>query len=237
MQKTALVTGGNRGIGYEICRQLAACGHRVLLGARNMALGEEAASALASEGGAVQAVTIDVSDLASVVRCAEALAAEGTEVDVLVNNAGVFVAGSLLSGPDPMEESLAVNLMGPLQTARAFVPAMVERGWGRVVNVSSAWGSFAEGLEGVPSYAITKAALNALTVHLAREAGPGVLVNAMCPGWVNTRMGIDSAPWDPSGLLPDTPASEGADTAIYLATLPDDGPTGGFFRERQPLAW
>ncbi|MBN36006.1 MAG: 20-beta-hydroxysteroid dehydrogenase [Rhodospirillaceae bacterium] len=237
MARTALVTGGNRGIGLEICRQLGSAGHIVILAARDAALGEEASASLSSEGLDVTAVTLDVLDHASIRRCAAELTDRGVEVDVLVNNAGVFVGGTLLSGPDPMPDSLGVNLLGTLETSRAFVPAMIERGWGRVVNVSSAWGSFAEGLEGAPAYAVTKAALNALTVHLAREAGPAVLVNAMCPGWVNTRMGVDSAPWDPSGLMPDTPPSAGADTALFLATLPDDGPTGGFFREREPLAW
>ena len=237
MGRTALVTGGNRGIGLEICRQLGAAGHVVKLAARDQVLGEEAAAALRGEGLDVTAVVLDVNDPASIARCAEKLSSAGVTVDVLVNNAGVFVGGTLLSGPDPMADSIAVNLMGPLQTARAFVPAMIERNWGRVVNISSAWGSFAEGLEGVPSYAITKAALNALTIHLAREAGPDVLINAMCPGWVQTRMGFDSAPCEPGGGLPELTPQEGADTALYLATLPDGGATGGFFRERAPLDW
>ncbi len=237
MTRTVLVTGGNRGIGFEICRRLAALDRKVVLAARRRDLGEKAADRLRDEGRDVTAVALDVADGSSIARCAEALAGDGVAVDILVNNAGVFVGGPLLSGPDPMPESLAVNLMGPLGTARAFMPAMIARGWGRVVNVSSAWGSFAEGLEGAAAYAVTKAALNALTVHLAREAGPAVLVNAMCPGWVRTRMGFDSAPWDPSGGLPETTAARGADTAVYLATLPDGGPTGGFFRDRAPLAW
>ena len=131
-------------------------------------------------------------------------------------------------GYEAFELSLDVNLMGALRTARAFMPAMVARGWGRVVNVSSIWGSFAKGLGGPPGYSVSKAALNALTVQLAREAGGGILVNAMCPGWVRTRMGGSNASRSPA---------EGADTAIFLATLPDDGPTGGFFSDRTPIAW
>jgi NAD(P)-dependent dehydrogenase (short-subunit alcohol dehydrogenase family) len=235
--RTALVTGGNRGIGLAICKGLAQADHHVVLAARNQALGQEAADGLRHEGLDVSSVVLDVSDPQSALDCAADLKARGNAIDVLVNNAGVFVPGSLLKDPDPLGQSIAVNFLGPLNTARAFVPGMMDRGWGRVVNVSSAWGSFDEGLEGTPSYSITKAALNALTVHLAREAGPDVLINALCPGWVQTRMGEDSAPWDPSGSVPERTPEEGADTAIYLATLPDGGPTGGFFRDRAPLAW
>jgi len=228
MTKRALVTGANRGIGLEICRQLAKAGHAVLLGARDPALGEEAAAKLRAEGLDVTVVEIDVSKPASVKKCAAALKKQGHDVDMLVNNAGVIAEGKLLSGPDPMKGALAVNLLGPLNTARVFMPAMAARGWGRVVNVSSTWGSFESGLEGPAAYAVSKAALNALTVRLAREAGEGVLVNAMCPGWVRTRMGGDGA---------DRSVEEGADTALFLATLPDDGPSGGFFRDRAPIAW
>jgi len=226
---TALVTGGNRGIGLEICRQLGQGGMRVLLAARDAGAGEAAAAGLRGQGLDVRAVALDVSRSGSVTACARALAKAGDNVDVLVNNAGVIAEGPLLGGSTkPMEEALAVNLMGALRTARAFMPGMAERGFGRVVNVSSGWGSFARGLEGPAAYAVSKAALNALTVRLAREAGPGVKVNAMCPGWVRTRMGGEGA---------DRPVEQGADTGVWLATLPDDGPTGGFFRDRQPLGW
>ncbi len=228
MTKRALVTGANRGIGFEICRQLANTDHAVLLGARDLALGEEATAELRDKGLDATAVEIDVSKAASVRKCAAALKKQSQHVDVLVNNAGVLAEGELLSDPDPMKGALAVNLMGPLHTARVFMPAMAERGWGRVVNVSSTWGSFESGLEGPAAYAVSKAALNALTVRLAREAGDGVLINAMCPGWVRTRMGGDAA---------DRSVEEGADTALFLATLPDGGPTGGFFRNRAPVAW
>ncbi len=226
---TALVTGGNRGIGLEICRQLGKLGMTVLLGARDAAAGATAAAGLHGDGIDVRAVTLDVAKTSSVTACARALKKEGVTVDVLVNNAGVIAEGELLDGPTrPMDEALAVNLMGPYRMARAFMPAMAERGFGRVVNVSSTWGAFSRDLEGPAAYAVTKAALNALTVRLAREAGPSVKVNSMCPGWVRTRMGGDKA---------DRPVEQGADTAIYLATLADDGPTGGFFRDRLPIDW
>jgi NAD(P)-dependent dehydrogenase (short-subunit alcohol dehydrogenase family) len=228
MTKRALVTGANRGIGFEISRQLGKAGHAVLLGARDLASGEEAAAKLRNEGFDVTAVEIDVSKVASVKKCAASLKKQGVDVDVLVNNAGVIAEGDLLTGPDPMKGALGVNLMGPLQTARAFAPGMAKRGWGRIVNVSSTWGSFESGLEGPAAYAISKAALNALTVRLSRELGEGILINAMCPGWVRTRMGGDEA---------SRSVQEGADTALFLATLPDGSPTGGFFRDRLPIAW
>lgn len=229
MVHTALVTGGNRGIGLEICRQLAREGHAIVLGSRDPASGEEAAIDLRKAGHDVRVVALDVSDDESVRACAGDLTCAGVEVDVLVNNAGVLAEGDLLSGNSaPMDEAIVVNFLGPYRTARAFMPGMTSRGWGRVVNVSSGWGSFASGLEGPAAYAISKAALNALTVRLAREAGPGVLVNCMCPGWVRTRMG---------GATATRSVAQGADTALFLATLPDDGPNGGFFRDRTPEPW
>ncbi len=229
IMRRALVTGGNRGIGLRTCRNLGAGGMSVLLGSRNIALGNEAAAGLRTDGLAVTAIELDVADPTSITRLAEKLEHDAIHVDVLVNNAGVIATGDLLAGSgDQMAEALDVNLLGPWRMAKAFMPAMAARGWGRVVNVSSAWGSFASGLEGPAAYAITKAALNALTVRLAREAGAGVKVNAMCPGWVRTRMGGESAPRS---------VVEGADTVAWLATLPDDGPTGGFFRDRKPAEW
>ena len=229
MIRTALVTGGNRGIGLEICRQLAREGHAIVLGSRDPASGEEAAANLRTDGHDVRVERLDVSDDGSVRACADRLAGAGIEIDVLVNNAGVLAEGNLLSGDSaPMDEAVAVNVLGPCRTARAFMPGMARRGWGRVINVSSGWGSFASGLEGPAAYAISKAALNALTVRLAREAGPGVLVNCMCPGWVRTRMG---------GKTATRSVAQGADTALFLATLPDDGPTGGFFRDRTSQPW
>lgn len=228
MKRTVLVTGGNRGIGLEICRQLARADHRVLLGARDASQGEQAATCLRGDGLDVSAVALDVARASSVERCATQFADDGVDIDILVNNAGVLADGVLLGDGDPMDEAIAVNLLGAYRTARAFVPSMMRRGWGRVVNLSSDWGSFAEGLEGPAAYAVTKAALNALTVRLSREAAPHVLVNCMDPGWVRTRMGGKGAT---------RTTEQGADTAVWLATLPDDGPSGGFFRDRRPMPW
>lgn len=227
--RRALVTGGNRGIGLQTCRDLGATGMKILLGARDRMLGESAAAGLRADGLDVTAVTLDVADLASIARLAQGLENDRIDVDVLINNAGVIASGDLLEGTsEQVTEAIDVNLLGPWRMARAFMPMMAARSWGRVVNVSSDWGSFASGLEGPAAYAISKAALNALTVRLAREAGAGVKVNAMCPGWVRTRMGGQSAPRTPA---------EGADTVVWLASLHDDGPTGGFFRDRKPALW
>lgn len=123
---------------------------------------------------------------------------------------------------------MAVMLHGPYQLMQAAVPEMGARGYGRVVNMSSDWGSFHEGLHGPGAYGVAKAGLNALTLAAARQAPEGVKINAMCPGWVRTRMGGSGATRTPE---------QGADTALWLATLPEDGPNGGFFRDRKPLAW
>lgn len=229
MTRTALVTGGNRGIGFEICRQLARKGLKVILTARDSRLGADATGELRMEGLDVMSEQLDVADEASVCDCARRLREAGILVDVLVNNAGIYPQGKLLSlETEILSEAMTVNFLGAFRICCAFVPAMIEAGYGRVVNLSSGYGSFHEGLGGPAAYSLSKAALNALTLKLSQEVPDRVKVNAACPGWVRTRMGGDSAPRS---------AEEGADTAVWLATLPDDGPTGGFFRNRKPISW
>lgn len=224
--KTALVTGANRGIGLAIARQLAEQGHVVFLGSRDLASGEEAAKSI---GHGVTAIQLDVASPESIEAAIEEISRSGRTVDILVNNAGVIHQGTLLELADAdIEASIAVHVTGPLRLIRALAPGMVDRGFGRIVNVSSGWGSFAEGLGGPAAYGVTKAALNALTVRLAQELPDTIKVNAMCPGWVRTRMGGEGATRTPD---------QGADTAAWLATLPDSGPTGGFFRDRKPIQW
>jgi len=228
--RCALVTGGNRGIGFEICRGLAKAGCKVILGARDRSGGQAAVQELQSSGGNVRFELIDVADPASVDACCKRLAAEPIHVDILVNNAGVYGGDRLLEATEEeLSRGFATNLFGPLRLCQRLMPAMAEAGYGRVVNVSSGLGQVSGGLTGGAGvYNVSKAALNAITVRLAHEAGEGVKVNALCPGWVRTRMGGESAPRTPE---------EGADTAVWLATLDDDGPNGGFFRDRQPIEW
>jgi NAD(P)-dependent dehydrogenase (short-subunit alcohol dehydrogenase family) len=229
MKRRVLVTGANRGIGLAIARRLAELGNSVLFGSRDLKAGEEVARSLRRSDFEIEPVHIDLADPAAIDDALSKIDKSGRHVDVLVNNAGVLHEKPLLELTDAeIGDSIAVHLAGPLRLIRTLAPKMVAHGYGRIVNVSSGWGSFAEGMGGPGLYGVTKAALNALTVRLAKELPSTVKVNAMCPGWVRTRMGGQSASRSPD---------EGADTAIWLATLPADGPTGGFFRDRKPIDW
>jgi NAD(P)-dependent dehydrogenase (short-subunit alcohol dehydrogenase family) len=216
---TALVTGANRGIGLAIAQGLIRLGHDVTLGARDPEAGRQAAGRLGCRWAHL--------DLRDPETCFEAVTAAGG-FDVLVNNAGLLNDVSLLAPDSDFAEAMEVMVAAPLDLIRLCTPRWRKTGWGRIVNLSSGWGSFAEGLGGPGAYGVAKAALNALTAALPRDLPPGVKVNAMCPGWVATRMGGAAAPLSPE---------QGADTALWLATLPDDGPTGGFFRRRKAIAW
>ena len=222
----ALVTGANRGIGFETCRQLAQGGMRVLLGARDPAKGEAAARVLARHGLGVEAVALDVTDAGLI----HALEARLATVDVLVNNAGIdYDTDQTASSADltRVRRIFETNLFGAWAVAGAVAPGMRRRGWGRIVNVSSGAGSLSSMGRDPPGYSASKAALNALTRLMAAELkGAGVLVNSVCPGWVATDMGGGGRP-----------VSEGAGGVVWAATLPDGGPTGGFFRDGRPLAW
>ncbi len=227
--RTALVTGGNRGIGFEACRELAMTGLRVVLTARDQGRGTRAAEQLRSEGWDVRFEVMDVASAESVIACAERLASNGVAIDALVNNAAIYPTDRFLAtGEETMRETVETNLLGPFRTCRAFVPGMLARGYGRVVNVSSDIGSINAGVPGPAAYGITKAALHALTRRLAREVRGDVKVNAMSPGWVRTDMGGAAAPRS---------VEQACDTLVWLATLPADGPTDGLFFDRRPIPW
>ncbi|MBW8861137.1 MAG: SDR family NAD(P)-dependent oxidoreductase [Acidobacteria bacterium] len=230
-QRTALVTGANRGIGLEVCRQLAATGLRVILTARDGARADAAAATLA-DSGEVVAATLDVTDEHSVSTLAADLSRRGLQVDVLVNNAAVLVGesiGVLETAVEDLRATFETNLFGVVRVSQAFVPGMIARRYGRVVNVSSQAGQLLSMGTYAPAYSMSKAALNAFTRQLASAAhGRNVLVNSADPGWVRTAMGGPSAPRS---------VEQGADTLVWLATLPAKGPTGGFFSDRKPIDW
>ena len=232
-RRTALVSGANRGIGREIARQLAELGHHVIATARDPAAAERAAEEL-SDGGrlSLQAEQLDVADPGSVERVRERLEAEPGRLDALVNNAGVtgeVTTNASQASLDDAHQTMETNLFGAWRLAQAMLPLLRRGEHGRIVNVSSGAGQLSDMNGGSPGYRISKTALNALTRILSQEEGPnGILVNSICPGWVRTDMGGSAAPRS---------VEEGADTAVWLATLPDDGPAGGFFRDRQPIPW
>jgi NAD(P)-dependent dehydrogenase (short-subunit alcohol dehydrogenase family) len=220
----ALVTGANRGIGREVARQLAVAGHTVFLTARSA---EAAAEAARAAGPDAHPLRLDVTSEADITAVARGL----TALDVLVNNAAITYdtwQRATDADLDVVREAAETNLYGPWRLTQALLPLLRASPHPRVVNVSSEVASLASMGGGTPAYASTKAALNALTRMLAAELGPDrVLVNAVCPGWVATDMG------GPGGR----PVAEGAASVVWAATLPDDGPTGGFFRDGQPLPW
>ena len=234
-----MVTGANRGIGLEICRQLAQRGYAVILTARDPAKGRAAARVLADEGLDVTFRRLDVTDSAGIKRFVRHVRTKVGRLDVLVNNAAIYLEGGYVDDRlpesvfdesiDQVRLTMETNLYGPYQLCQALIPLMLEGGYGRVVNVSSRSGQL-NGMRGrEAAYRMSKAALNALTCILAAELPGGqVLVNSMSPGWVRSDMGGPNAP---------KTLAEGADTVVWLATLPRGGPHGGFFREREPIPW
>jgi NAD(P)-dependent dehydrogenase (short-subunit alcohol dehydrogenase family) len=223
----AVVTGANRGLGLEVCRQLKAAGVDVILTARNAEKGQAAAAALG-----VRFHVLDVTSQISVDALALWLALEVGHLDILVNNAGIMPDGGLMLRRMKMtmiNEVLATNTTAPIRVTQTLMPLLLKSARPRVVNVSSALGQMAGMGAGTPAYRISKAALNAATAVFAAEmAGTAVKINACCPGWVATDMGGGEAPKS---------IQEGADTTVWLATLPEDGPSGGFFQDRKRIAW
>jgi NAD(P)-dependent dehydrogenase (short-subunit alcohol dehydrogenase family) len=226
-RRIALVSGANRGIGHEVARQLAAHGYTVIAGSRDLRKGEES---LAGVDGVVVR-QLDVSDQGSVDRLAGAVEAEFGRLDALVNNAGIgndFGQSGSHADLESVRESLETNLLGAWRMTNAFLPLMERAGYGRIVNISTGMGQLSDMGGGSPGYRVSKTALNALTRIFANEVGNGIKVNSACPGWVRTDMGGSGAPRS---------LEEGADTPVWLATLPGDGPNGGFFRNREPIPW
>ena len=228
----ALVTGANRGIGLEIVRQLTRRGAKPVLTARRAEAGAAAAKILAGEGLSVAFEPLAVDDEQSVRALGERLEASYGRLDVLVNNAGIIAksdAAGIEVGLAAIRETLETNTLGALRVAQRLVPLLERSRAGRIINVSSGMGALGEMEGGHAAYRISKTALNAVTRILAAElAGRRISVNSMCPGWVRTDMGGAEAERD---------VREGADTAVWLALDAPQSSTGGFFRDRQPIAW
>ena len=225
--RTALVTGANRGLGFETARQLIAGGWSVWVSARSMDKAEDACRSL---GGGAKPVEIDVSDAESVDVALENIGLCGDGLSVLVNNAGIDYDNDQRPSTADLDRVLAMfqtNFFGAWRVAGAAAPLLGEQPHSVIVNVSSGAGSLADMGAGQPGYATSKAALNALTRQLAADLKPqGTLVNAVCPGWVATDMGGGGRP-----------VTEGAAGIVWAATLPTGGPTSGFFRDAKPIAW
>jgi NAD(P)-dependent dehydrogenase (short-subunit alcohol dehydrogenase family) len=242
-KKVALVTGANKGIGLETARQLAALGFTVLLGSRNREKGEAAAAALKKEGLDVRAVTIDVEKPEHYKELAALIEKDYGKLDVLVNNAGVMleklgVKNDTTTMPlETLRRTFETNVFAPIALTQALLPLIRKSEAGRIVNLSSILGSLTlHATKGSPiygakqlAYDMSKTAINAFTIHLAYDlARTPIKVNSAHPGWVKTDMGGDSAPL---GI------KEGAETSVWLATLPADGPSGGYFHKHDPVPW
>jgi NAD(P)-dependent dehydrogenase (short-subunit alcohol dehydrogenase family) len=233
-QPVALVTGANRGIGREVARQLAANGYAVIASARDGAKARQAAEDLAADaGGAVTPLTLDVASQDSIQAAAEEPHRQPGRLDVLVNNAGAgtdFGVSGTAPDFDAIEAALQTNFYGAYRLTVALLDLLRASAHPRVVNVSSGMGGIAEMGGWSPGYRISKAALNATTRILSTELkDDGVLVNSACPGFVNTDMG--------GQFGAKKPVEDGAAGIVWLATLPDDGPSGGFFRDGKPVTF
>jgi NAD(P)-dependent dehydrogenase (short-subunit alcohol dehydrogenase family) len=231
--RIALVTGANRGIGYETCRQLGKRGYHVLLAARDSDKAETAAAKLRQDGLNMTAVTLDVSSESAANDLARMIESQYGRLDALVNNAGVYLDEgiSLFDIPsETLHTTLNTNFYGAFYLIRAFTPMMIRQKYGRIVNVSSEMGALSEMTARTTAYRLSKLALNGLTLIVADELRrfADIKVNAVCPGWVRTDMGGSGAPRTPE---------QGADTIVWLAMLPSNGVSGGFWQDRQRILW
>lgn len=239
-QRVALVTGANRGIGFAIAERLAHKGLKVILCARDEKKGLEAQKLLVTKGMDVHFALLDVTDATSIMATVGRVSDTFGRLDVLINNAGISIdseSGILDLPIGLLKNTLETNAFGPLLLSQGCVPIMNRHHYGRIVNISSTLGSLTDIINPEskyielqsPAYRLSKTILNGITALLARELrGRNILVNAVCPGWVRTDLGGPQAPLTPE---------QAAETPVWLATLPDNGPTGGFFREHQPIPW
>jgi NAD(P)-dependent dehydrogenase (short-subunit alcohol dehydrogenase family) len=226
-----VVTGGNRGIGFEICRQLAKRGAQVVLTARKPEAGEEAVKRLAAQNLSARFHPLNVTEPQGIAALHDFLERSFGRLDVLINNAGIITdeeASGLEVKLSTVRATLETNTLAPLHLAQTLAPLLRRSRAGRIVNMSSGMGALSDTQCGYAAYRISKAALNAVTGILAAELRGAVAVNSMCPGWLKTDMGGANAERD---------VSEGADTAVWLALDAPQDLTGKFLRERKVIAW
>jgi len=246
MTKIALITGANRGLGFEIARQLGQSGARALVAARDPEKGKKAAAELAAEGLDVGTVVLDIESAASVEAAAEQVTNDHGRLDILVNNAGILPEATTPEAAKPLDMSLfrrtfETNLFGAVAVTQSFLPLLRQSPAGRIVNVSTTMGSLADQSDPssqyydlvVPAYQTSKAALNGLTIALAKSlADTPIKVNSICPGWVQTDLGGPA-----NRAAAPLRADDAARIAVTMATLPDDGPSGQFVDRNGTVPW
>ncbi|WP_424767853.1 SDR family oxidoreductase [Paenibacillus sp. sgz302251] len=230
--KVALVTGGNRGIGYELVKQLAQNGYQTILTSQNPETGHDAAQKLKESALDVSFVQMDVSSHESIRQAVIAVNTHYGKLDVLINNAGVYLDDheTLLSmEPYIIEHTMAVNFFGVYHVLRSFIPLMQQNGYGRIINISSEYGTISElSFQGAGAYKLSKLALNGLTRLIAAEIKGDIKINAVDPGWVSSDMGGPSAPRTPRAA---------AESILWLAAIGPEGPNGEFFRDGKRIEW
>jgi len=230
--KVALVTGGNRGIGYEMVKQLALKGFKVILASRHPEMGREAAQKLKESNLDVSFVEMDVANQESIRQAALTVNEQFGRLDVLINNAGVYLDENkklMTMDPSILDETMATNFFGAYRVIRSFIPIMEKQGYGRIINVSSEYGAMSEmSYQGAGAYKLSKLALNGLTRLVAAEINGDIKINAADPGWVSSDMGGPSAPRTPK---------QAAESILWLAAIGPDGPNGGFFKDGKQIDW
>jgi NAD(P)-dependent dehydrogenase (short-subunit alcohol dehydrogenase family) len=231
-KQVAFVTGGNRGIGYELVKQLALKGFKVILASRDPKMGHEAAQKLKGLDLDVSFVMMDVDDQESIRQAAITVNEKYGRLDVLINNAGLYFDENeklLTMDPSILEKTMRTNFFGAYYVIHSFMPLMEKQRYGRIINVSSELGAMRDmSVQGAGSYKLSKLALNGLTQLVAAEIKGDIKINAVCPGWVSSDMGGPSAPRTPK---------QAAESILWLATIGPEGPNGGFFRDGKPIGW
>ncbi|MEH6907550.1 SDR family oxidoreductase [Neobacillus drentensis] len=231
-KQVALVTGGNRGIGYELVKQLVLKGFKVILASRDPKRGHESAQKLKESDLDVSYVVMDVEDQESIRQAAITVNERYGRLDVLINNAGVYLdeyEKLLTMDPSMLEKTMRTNFFGVYHVIYSFIPLMKKQGYGRIINVSSELGAMREmSVQGTGAYKLSKLALNGLSQLVAAEIKGDIKINAVCPGWVSSDMGGPSAPRTPK---------QAAESILWLATIGPEGPNGGFFRDGKPIGW